>query len=89
MRKILLLIFYAAGAFLFIRFFIAPLYHILAVLFFGGLIVLIFFSRRAGPDSDFLNIMRLVSVFLWLADIFGFVSFGTLNFTLGIFLVFL
>ncbi|MDP1629059.1 MAG: hypothetical protein Q8L57_00405, partial [bacterium] len=70
-------------------FFIAPLYHILAVLFFGGLIALIFFSRRAGPDSDFLNTTRLVSVFLWLADIFGLVSFGTLNFTLGIFLVFL
>jgi len=88
MKKLLLLVIYGVGAGLFAGFFSAPLYHILVFLFFGGLVVLVFSGRWPERDPALKDMFWLVSSFLWLADIFGFVANG-LDFTLGIFLAFL
>lgn len=88
MKKLLLLVLYGSGAFLFARFFSAPLYYILAVLFFGGLIVLIFSGHWPEREPVLKDMFWLVSSFLWLANIFGFLAMG-LDFTLGIFSAFM
>jgi len=88
MKKILLLTVYGIGAFLFARFFSVSLYYILAILFFGGLAVLIFSGRWPRQEPVLKDMFWLLSSFLWLANIFGFLAMG-LNFTLGIFLAFM
>lgn len=88
MKKFLLLVIYGVGAGLFARFFSAPLYYVFLILFFGGLTVLVFGGRWLQRNSALKDMFWLISSFLWLANIFGFIANG-LNFTLGIFLTFL
>lgn len=88
MKKLLLSVLYGIGAFLFAGFFSAPFYHILLILFFGGLMVLVFSGRWLAREPALKDMFWLISSFLWLANVFGFVANG-LNFTWGIFLTFL
>lgn len=88
MKKILLLVFYGVGAFLFVGFFPIFLRYILLILFSAGLAVFLFSARWSVWDRSLKDLFWLVASFLWLANIFSFFAAG-LNFSLGVFLVFI
>lgn len=77
-------IFYGSGAFFFIKFFLPPLFYILIILLLAGFAILIL---KGGHSRFWKEFFLLISVFLWLFNIF---SFSVLNwpFSLCLFFVF-